>query len=701
MMIGLGLTIVDAITRQSVRGALVPQLSMPTLPPAEAWNGIAGTGFTVVPTDPTRTTAKPMVQLVTTPLQRFTDTVLVGVQAFANNGGTLIGGIDRVRFHFEGNSVDVIAPSFRTIIDANGVNRTYWGYWIELKRGSVNGTARLYVEAIPADATMQRRVIGPFTYFPQASAYSMEIEVAPTPAEVPGSRYKTLSAALTYLRSNNISGARVTFTENTVTEPYTASVGYTGSASWTTITTAPGVTATFSKASFDPNTAAMRMRFDRLHFKGSGIVLDFKNMLYVNIESTGPYWLDGIRVTNSDPAGPLALWAKGPRSRSDLFSQSNYYTEVDADYGWCLFLAAQLIRGGVVREAVNDLTNNSRITTGLTVEDGDNTTFWNVAPGPAMSIRYDTGPGNGSAATVQRSSATNPVFTFRVDGATVGTFTMLDSPLSYLTNQYNVSDLVDYINGPLKAIDPGFSATLIDNTRKGSGLTLTTGSATSFAQQTLTDTTLELVCRFDLHTDFFVMGQTLPAGDPLAENIICSFNTVRNFAGQLIHMGGTSAAVSTGRDVAIVGNIFDGLDDGNNRFSQVRDRTVSHIVIAHNTWNEQPFSMGVSDSVWEGTYSLIANNCAPGLLGTAGTTTVKNNHVQAAGSQSGSGSTIADGVNDTLGGTTASIFVDAAAGDFRPAGQLLLNLKEPVLSLEVGAFSNTATTAGAVLVRRD
>lgn len=127
----------------------------------------------------------------------------------------------------------------------------------------------------------------------------------------------------------------------------------------------------------------------------------------------------------------------------------------------------------------------------------------------------------------------------------------------------------------------------------------------------------------------------------------------------------------------------------------MRNRTVNHVVIAHNTFDRQVFAMGF-DSVWNGTLSLIANNTAPGMVGAAGTVTVKNNHVQSTGTQFNSGSLITGGVGDTIGGSSTTIFVDAAAGDFRPAGELLLNAKEPVLALESSVAATATIAAGAL-----
>lgn len=694
-MIGTGLTIFESTMPRS-RSIIDRDIrQVPFLVPGGNWSGEPGSGFSVVPTDPLRVTAKPALRLITVPSQRYSNRTLVGAIAFANDGGTLIGGIDRVRFQFEGRSVDVVEPTWHRIPDANGIERSYFGYWVNLRKaGPASGEALLYVEAIPADATMQNRVIGPFSYFPAATAHDLELEIAATPDEVAGERYKTLQAALLYCRQVSAQAPLVTFTESTFSTTYSATHPRTdGFPGWATITHAPGVTVTFGKPAFETDNPSWRTYMNRLHFKGSGLVFDFRNVSFWRIEETYTYWLDGVRVINSDPAGVQALWAKGPRPTGFLFDINCYYTEVHAEWSWNLFQVCQLSRGNLVEQALNDLHFSPRGPVVFNrVINGNNTAWWNQRDTPAMTLTYNTATGNGSAATVSRSGGVNAntTWTFRVDGATVGTFTLLDQWTEYLGTQYNVSDLVNYVNGTLAGIDPGFSAVLLDDTRKGAWLGLKDLNGKSFGQQNIADTTLNLFCEFDLHADFVQLGDS-----GTFESTIVAFNEVRAWGGQIIWLGGNSLE-RTINDAAIVGNLFRGGASGWR--SHVKERTLSHVVICHNTWVDQVFSMASDTAIWEGKYSLIANNTAPGMQGTAGTVTVKNNHVEVAGDRAGSGSTISGSVNDTVGGTGATNFIDAVGGDFRPAGELLANQKAPVWSWPTQGLEQTAASpAGAVV----
>ena len=106
--------------------------SLPQIRPSAAWDGSPATRFSVVPSDPSRTTAKPAVRLIEPPNQFYTNKLVIGAMAFANDGGTLIGGIDRVRFHYEGTTLDVIEPSLRSLTHADGSTYSCLGYWVEL-----------------------------------------------------------------------------------------------------------------------------------------------------------------------------------------------------------------------------------------------------------------------------------------------------------------------------------------------------------------------------------------------------------------------------------------------------------------------------------------------------------------------------------------------------------------------------------------
>ena len=272
--LGIGLS----ARHQRPQSVAMAAAALPLLLPSAEWTGAPGSGFASVPADPVRTTAKPAIRLLVPPHQRFTDLLTVGVMAMANDQGTLIGGIDRVRFHFEGRSLDVVAPRFHVIEDANGIARRYWGYWINLARPTgFAGEARLYVEAIPADATMQRRVIGPYNFLPRTTLYDGRVTVDPDAPAVPGSNYHTVGAAIGYHRASANDATLITVTKPLVEDidnTTTTGAVYVGKGYCTITATAPVV---FAKSGFSGDVASQcRLGINRLHFKGRNITFDMQ-----------------------------------------------------------------------------------------------------------------------------------------------------------------------------------------------------------------------------------------------------------------------------------------------------------------------------------------------------------------------------------------------------------------------------------------
>jgi hypothetical protein len=361
---------------------------LPLLLPAEEWTGTADSGFATTPTDPVRTTAKPALRLLVPPNQRVTDTLVIGVMAMANNAGTLIGGIDRVRFHFEGRSLDVVAPRFHTMEDANGLQRRYWGYWVNLARpAGVEGQARLYVEAVSSDATMQRRVIGPLQFSAMETLYDSEITVNPDTPVVIGSNYHTVGAALGFHRSNANDTTLITVTKEMtedIDSTTPAGAPYVGRGYCTITATAP---VTFAKSGFTGDVASQfRLNINRLHFKGNNITFDmrFIGALWKEDAIAGEHWLDGCRFINS--AGRYSLWRAGFRPYSHLVRGAPFFTETEfVDVADACNLA-ELVRGCSLTRGFNDFASGPVVVYN-TVEGLDSTDGWLVDV-PSLSVTY-------------------------------------------------------------------------------------------------------------------------------------------------------------------------------------------------------------------------------------------------------------------------------------------------------------------------
>lgn len=648
--------------------------SVPTLlAPSETWQGTAGSGFTTIPSDPARTTAKPAVRLLTPPFQWYNNELLVGVCAAANNGGSLLDnmGIETVIAHYEGGRTFITAPTFQTIADANGQPVTYFGWWIRLRHDGRDGHARLYFEAVPKDPNMQRRVIGPYQFSPQTTIHDYVVDIAATPAETPGSRYKTFAAALTYLKSVNAKNPLIKFIEAGSYEVNGPTNGWS-SASWSNgyvhaSATEPVVLARPTPAA-NADPSAFRPGCG-LHLSGDKITLDFKNANEIwTADFTGrDHWLDGVKLTNSN--GRHDLYRKSTRNnigwlcRQSAPGAGAWVTECNFTNLWNCLINTFLARGNILTSCWSNAFNHSLCVLGNRIDDWDSTVYG--TPVNALAVTYS---GSGATATLERSSNT---FVAKVAGITVGSLAMGISLAEYINNSnYTVQNVADWLNTL-----PDWSATVQDNTRAGVFLTRQGYIPGPFPATSVKGVTLQLSTLFDIHADWW---QKQNGGN--LENIMISDNITTNFVGQSVFWGNVD-------DMIVINNSWHnkegyyGIDGSGLSGSRAQfANTQRHMVFAHNSIASQRVWLrrdanGLFDP---DTYCLWANNTVPSFEwfgGTAdGDMVPTRNHMH-----DGFAVPLNGVVGTTQGGTSTSVFVDVAAGNFRPAGPLLTNLKQPVV----------------------
>jgi len=146
---------------------------MATITPGTSWNGTAGVGWTgaglTPPSDPTRTTFKPVCGCDLVPHCRWSAPFFVATGAicadgngdwrgFTTPGGvTVQNGIKEVIYHLEGNSVTISSTM-------NSPRTNVEGYCVELS-SATDGAADLYVEVVPWNEAAQSRVLGPYRVF--------------------------------------------------------------------------------------------------------------------------------------------------------------------------------------------------------------------------------------------------------------------------------------------------------------------------------------------------------------------------------------------------------------------------------------------------------------------------------------------------------------------------------------------------------
>lgn len=652
--------------------------------PSAAYNGTAGTGYggahAFEPVDPARTTAKPACRLLQPPNQYFTDTITLGVYAAANQSGTLANnlGIQRVKCYYEGTVREITAPTVRTFNDANGVSRSYLGWWVTLKKpAALAGHARVYFEAIPADPTMQNRVIGPYQFSPVATLYDRSITIAPTPSEIVGSRYKTWEAALDYLESVSAQNALITITEAMTTDMSRASGGYIGGQGYCTVTaTAPVV---FKKASVPTavSTTLFRPAYGGLWFKGSNITIDFTNTGQLYPENSGirDFVFEGVSLTDS--AG-LPHYIDG----SPQYMASLIRTGYPCWFMECAFsnlsnpgTNAWLVRGGDFDNTFDDLFTNSVCVIANTSDGHAANEYANTTN--AMTVTYT---GGGAAATIELSGSNNAArtMTAKVDGVTVGTLSIVTTWLASTT----VQNVVDWLNTL-----SGWSAALISNTRRAAALSHTSAGTLggAFSAVSVKSTTVTLHTVFDVHGDIIRHGTGV-------ENLVFVNNLITNYSTQGFFTSPVSGS-NGWKDCIIVNNAMHldpaGINAGNwqTQFYNVN----SHVVFAHNSMADQSVVLRTDSTYNPDGYCIFANNLAN--ISWAGAVdanlVITDNHMYSGSAPSGATGT-------TVGGTIASLLTSAATGNFTPQGALLTNLKTPVVARDrVNVARATPAPAGA------
>lgn len=647
--------------RRSGSGAAVPP---PGISPAAGWTGVAGSGFAAAPVDPTRITAKPAMRMIVPPNQAFSNELLIGVYAGANNAGSLYDnmGIGKVRLHYEGSVVDIAEPSLQTFNDANGNPVTYLGWWARLVQDGRTGDARAFFEAFPKDAAMQKRVIGPFLFLPSSSPYDLELTVAPSLAQVAGSRYTSIAGALTYAASQGKHHPRITITEarnDYLLGPMTgAPFSYTAGKGYATIAASVPVTIIGTAAYAD---ATPRTKYDGLRFRGANITIDYKTMHSIYHEGIGMvrHWFDGCTLLNSGGRGYSVPQLKGPRTASPSRA-SAYFTECVFNNMPNTVLSAPLARGCVATNSYADFASEAQCVIGCRVDDYNAYADW-ATDNNAFTVSYG---GGGATATLELSGLNNAAsrtFTAKVDGVSVGTFVVSTAAATAC------SAVVAWLNGLA-----GWSASLQNDNRRASLCSIPLNIGGAFGPQNCKNALLQIVTFYDAHGDAY--QQNSPAG--LTENVIFADNVMTNFAGQFHFISSTSVA----NDFLFINNSFHEKPGTGWTFLSQWGRTgaKSHVVFAHNSstqilylrpaagWNADP-------------YCLVANNAINGIAwdGTPdGDIKIDQNHVYAINAAP-AGST-----GTTTGGDAETFWANAAIGDFTPMGALLAAKRKPAVRFD-------------------
>lgn len=659
---------------------------VPEVEPGAGWTGTAGSGFSSPPSDPTRTTAKPAMQLLVAPNQYFTDTLLVGVIALANNNGTMLEnlGLEEVRLYFESDTPTIISqPTVETYEDVNGNTQSCVGWWAYLKKPTgTSGHANVYFEAVPSDGTMNNRVLGPIQFSPQNTLHDIEYIIDPSlPNDTSIRRFYDFDQMFFWLFANPAqpkgNNPRVTVvgphasgvhTLNAWIGPYTPQ-GY--------MTIEANVPVVFGRTAA-AGINLMRPRWDGIRFKGENITIDQRYVSQLYHEgSARKHWIDGAKMTDS--GGRYYLVDKGQRPQVGL-RNGGIYTDCDIEAIQDPCNASPLIRNATIHDGCRDVMSDAACCMNATVYNWSSKEWRTLVD--ALTVEYVGSAGTATLSLSGSNEANNRVFTAKEDGVSVGTFTVVNNNPA---GNYEVQDVADWLNGLTD-----WSATVVDNSRRASALGAP-GTYGPFTDLDVKTSAKTLDTFFDQHAD---MAQFITRN----QNAIFWGLVGWNLSTQNIYPGTPSGI----KDFAYINCCFemDGTDpDTAALFSQLSSAH-SHVVVAHCSLADQSLSLRADFVDWRfynpDGYCLVANNALAGSSWTGtpdADLTIDSNVTDAFAVHD---TAPAGATNHSYGGNAASKFVDASNGDFNPAGELLLvaNLKTPVVRFDAdGTDRGTAATA--------
>jgi len=664
---------------------VIPAGQLPAVFPDSQWDGTAGTGFgggnEPVPSDPTRTTAKPVIRMLVPPRQTVTDELVIGVFAAANNGGSLLTnlGLEKVTFHVEGTAVDVNTPTFQTFTRSDATTYELLGWWVKLDRGSLTteGVANVYVEAVPADTSMQNRVIGPYPFL----LYNDEFDATLTVGS--GETFTTLSDAWNNIRSNGYQRPLVEITDGTLTDPGNA-IGQYIPEGWITIRATTPVTLKQDPPALTFDFTRISTRIGRMKFTGSNITIDFVETNQFNTEGSAGYlhWFDGINIVQS--RGRDDLWRGTARNIiPSLIEEGAYFTECSIqdvnDWGD----KTPLARGNITNSTWADALQDSLCAVANIIEDHSSSDYYQNID--ALTITYTGANANPRVSFSGSNMGNNRVFTLSADSAADLTFTVFNTEAAYRNDKnYTVQNVVDWING-----QTDWNATLVDNTRFAAAISEPGTQNGSRFTDLPVGAGITLVTHFDIHSDLY----QLPNLNAPRENVVFAFNEGFQIDAQDLFITGNDEA----HDFMFICNAFhNNLGTADEGLLSQMDHIHSHVVVAHNSLATQDIKFR-GDQDYDGdSYCTYSNNVCRDLNEIDGALdpdiTVDSNHIW---SESVSGPAAA--TNTTVGGDSTNLFVDAQNGDFTPAGALLTNTATPLLpSDQKGTAFPNPTEKGAI-----
>ena len=667
--------------------------------PSNVWsfNGTAGSGFSVTPTDVTRTTAKPGGHFVNAPLQVMTvgDTMKIEVLADAK------GGVAYVDFLMEGITTRQAVPTVKTLPDVNGVNRTRTTYSIDvtyatlIAQNAAGGAFHCYARVTALDGTMQTRLIGPLKTYFRPTIHDWIKTVSPTGLAQDGitaTDYTTLQAAEDAAITANALCPKIILAKtdnyNIVRTSY-ASASRPESNGRPVLTHAAGVTATLYHPAVDLVTVLNNQywcRLEELELRGSGIVWDTRNLFNIVFKTGSGFWANGIKITSTATDGRDTLeynLAPPPQERGFAgntgITMNRYFSDVTAEYGSSPYGYAKVVIHCHNRKLVGDVYSHTEFVA-WNQDEGLSAAPYRVTTDPFINITaYPVG-----GSIEKTGSNGNGTLIFR-DGAGSLTINLVDTPEEVIADGtgnsvLTTAELVAKVNARA-GWTLNITACL---TTRAARFVLGTGipgsTVNSWPEYTLTGA-LTLYSLIDVHMDYY---QTYGI---LHENVLVHYNQVKTGDGDTdLSAFMFMDSVLGHKDFFIRGNVFPTGSPGN---AAIGSRTTdSHVVVEENT-------LGIF-GIWDVSTDAY-NSCQNNYIDTFarygaawGSMDIKNNAYRTVTSTP-DGANCAG--NFATGSTYALTFQNQTTDDYRPTAILTSTLKAKRSDYDIISTARSATDA--------
>ncbi|ODU19277.1 MAG: hypothetical protein ABS87_14120 [Sphingomonas sp. SCN 67-18] len=246
----------------------------------------------------------------------------------------------------------------------------------------------------------------------------------------------------------------------------------------------------------------------------------------------------------------------------------------------------------------------------------------------------------------------------------------------------------------INAIDPGLSATLIDDGRRAASV----GGIGAVSATSIKGVERTIPCAFDQHGD---MWQTATGGTDAndSENVIVIANRIESDGVQTFFLSFQASPVD-GRDIFFINNAvyaLNGYEPGNDAVSQAQGPQ-SHVCHWHNTLIGQRYTLRTDMAGWQ-KYTPDAN-CEyfgnvyrefrwDGVTPTPDNLVIiRQNHFLEGTVPAGAGVS-----NNTTGGSWNTAFPNIASGDFTPAGALAESLITPAVAYDMNWSARAVLSA--------